>query len=158
MMESQRSRRGRAEPALAARAMVVLCAAVGCQAPRTEPSPGQVRQGLSATACGHSGEPDCPTQRWMKDNMQAPFRKADFARLERAYQELVDTAPVGYDSWPELARSGLEAARAKNGPALGANCKHCHDDHRTRFRGELRASVVWHDVSATSSVIETSAP
>jgi len=91
-----------------------------------------------AQACGAKGLPDCPTQRWMKATLQTYLRTRDFTRLDAALHKLATAAPAGYPGWKESAEKAQSAARAHDVAGLKAQCGGCHDQHRKRFKKELR--------------------
>jgi hypothetical protein len=95
-------------------------------------------QAAPAHACGAKDLPDCPTQRWMKATLQTYLRTSDFTRLDSALQKLATAAPAGYAGWKESAEKAQSAARAHDVAAIKAQCSACHDQHRKRFRTELR--------------------
>jgi hypothetical protein len=92
----------------------------------------------AVAACGAKSLPDCPTQRWMKATLQTYLRTGDFARLDSALQKLAAAAPPGYAGWKESAEKAQLAARARDAAAVKAQCSGCHDQHRKRFKNELR--------------------
>jgi hypothetical protein len=92
----------------------------------------------AAAACGAKNLPDCPTQRWMKATLQTYLRTGDFVRLDSALQKLAAAAPAGYPGWKESAEKAQLAARAHDAAAVKAQCSGCHDQHRKRFKNELR--------------------
>lgn len=96
-----------------------------------------------ATQCGKSGLPDCPLQRWMKATLQTYQRANDYDRLARAFGELAEHAPDGYDGWKSTSQRGAERAAAKDDAAVRQICKDCHGTHRTRYRNERRAAPTW---------------
>jgi hypothetical protein len=94
----------------------------------------------AAGSCGKTGQPDCPLQSWMKANVQADLKAGDAERLATALETLAEHEPNGYAGWQDSARRGAQAARSGDLLAAKAECKRCHDDHRSRFRAELRAT------------------
>jgi hypothetical protein len=92
-----------------------------------------------SAACGGKGQPDCPLQNWMKSTLQPYQRENNYARLERAFEDLAQHAPDDYEHWADLASSGAEAARNKDAAGVRTACKSCHDQHRSRYRRERRA-------------------
>jgi hypothetical protein len=101
-----------------------------------------VAQGSASAAagsCGKTGQPDCPLQSWMKATVQAYLKAGDAERLAAALETLAEHEPNGYAGWHDSARRGAQAARSGDLLAAKAECKRCHDDHRSRFRAERRA-------------------
>ena len=117
---------------------LLMCAlqVSGCQkeaAARVEPEPQAV-----VTSCGTRGAPDCPLQLWMKASLQAHLRRHDYERLGTALEELGRKAPPGYAGWAEISAQGAAAAARKDEAGVSQSCKTCHDQHRERYRTELR--------------------
>jgi hypothetical protein len=118
----------------------------GCA--ESKPSAGEsnerpAAQGSAAApagSCGKTGQPDCPLQSWMKATVQAYLKAGDAERLAAALDTLAEHEPNGYAGWEDSARRGAQAARAGDLPAAKAACKGCHDEHRSRFRAERRAT------------------
>jgi RNA polymerase-interacting CarD/CdnL/TRCF family regulator len=82
-------------------------------------------------------------QRWMKATLQTYQRAGDQERLARAFNELADHAPAGYDTWQALAKQGADAAARSDVAAVKQVCKDCHHAHRSRFRKERRSAPTW---------------
>lgn len=93
---------------------------------------------FSNEACGAKGLPDCPTQQWMKSNLQAFQRNKDFARLAESFDRLATREQPGFEGWADLAKQGAAAARAQDASAVQATCRNCHDQMRDRFKQTLR--------------------
>lgn len=123
---------------------LLLCSlqAIGCQkeaaAARVEPRPEP-----AAASCGSGGAPDCPLQLWMKATLQAHMRRHDYERLGTALEELAKKEPLGYSGWAESAAQGAAAAARKDEAGVSQSCKTCHDQHRERYRRELRGWAVF---------------
>jgi hypothetical protein len=92
----------------------------------------------SAVPCGEKGQRDCPTQAWMKANLQPFLLANDAARLAEAFEQLASVAPAGYDDWATIAGDAGKAARAGDLSRVKQSCADCHSRYRARFRGELR--------------------
>jgi cytochrome c5 len=75
----------------------------------------------------------------MKSTVQTYQRDKNYARLASALEELAAHAPEGYAQWKELSLAGAAAAKAQDDTGVSKNCKACHNEHRARFRKELRA-------------------
>ena len=88
-------------------------------------------------SCG-TGKAECPTQRWMKANLQAHMRSKDYARLGAALKQLSEVEPKGFDGWAESARAGAEAASRGDEAGVSKSCEGCHKQHRDTFRRTLR--------------------
>jgi hypothetical protein len=100
----------------------------------------QASASVAATSCGKTGLPDCPLQEWMKANVQAYLKAGDTERLAAALGTLAEHEPRGYSGWADSAKKASEAARSGDLTRARAECKRCHDEHRSRFRAELRAT------------------
>lgn len=91
-------------------------------------------------ACGGKGLPDCPLQQWMKATLQTYQREQNFDRMALAFEQLEKNAPEGYAEWASMAVAGMKAARARDEASVRQACKSCHDDHRSRYRKEMRSA------------------
>lgn len=134
--------------------LVAVVAGAGCQAaPPAQAAPAESEQTPTPSAqpattgavedpkqqtCGEKGLPDCPTQLWMKSNLQAHVRAKDFKRLTKGLEKLAGAPPDGYQGWQQSAQRALQAAQAEDMSAVKAECKSCHTEHRKRFRAERR--------------------
>ena len=76
----------------------------------------------------------------MKDTLRPYLNAGDKARLAAALDTLAENAPTGFDGWEESAAKAASAARAGDVAAVKAECKVCHDQHRSRYRAEMRAA------------------
>jgi hypothetical protein len=123
--------------------LLCLMGVAGCQkeaaAARAEPRP----EAAVAASCGSAGLPDCPLQIWMKATLQAHMRRHDYERLGPALEELGKKAPAGYAGWAESSAEGAAAAARKDESGVSQSCKTCHDQHRDRYRKELRGQAVF---------------
>jgi hypothetical protein len=96
-----------------------------------------------AGACGDKELPDCPLQGWMKSTLKPYLNANDTTRLARSLEQLAEKAPPGFDGWRESALLAAKAARDNDIPRVKAECKHCHDQHRNRFRSERRTVALF---------------
>jgi hypothetical protein len=89
--------------------------------------------------CGEAGQPPCPLEAWMEDQLSAPLLARDWDHLVRSAERLAAHAPAAYPRWAELARAVLSGAQAKDKDAVKASCDGCHgsirDDYRVRMHG-----------------------
>ena len=127
--------------------LALVCLTSSCADPTPAPTrtsePAATAQTSASPApasCGKTGLPDCPLQEWMKANVQAYLKAGDTERLASALGTLAEHEPRGYSGWADSAKKASEAARAGDLTRARAECKHCHDEHRSRFRAELRAT------------------
>lgn len=88
--------------------------------------------------CGKKPLPDCPLQKWMKENLKPALEQKDGERLAKGLENVASHAPGGFSTWSEIATAGAEAARKGDITEVKAKCKTCHDEHRSRFREEIR--------------------
>jgi hypothetical protein len=95
-------------------------------------------EGPANTTCGKKPLPDCPTQKWMKDNMKPPYDKKDGPGVAKALDEVAAHPPSGFTGWDTIAKKGADAARAGNFDEVKAACKQCHEELRSRFKKEIR--------------------
>jgi hypothetical protein len=110
-------------------------ASAGSEAPPAAAATAEV-------SCG-TGKAECPTQRWMKANLQAHLRSRDFARLSTALTQLAAVEPKGFDGWAESARAGAEAASRGDEAGVSKSCEGCHKQHRDTFRRTLRTQPLF---------------
>jgi hypothetical protein len=108
-------------------------ASAGSEAPTAAPPAAATAE----VSCG-AGKAECPTQRWMKANLQAHMRSRDYARLGTALEQLAEVEPKGFDGWAESARAGAEAASRGDEAGISKSCEGCHKQHRDTFRRTLR--------------------
>jgi hypothetical protein len=102
------------------------------------PAAAEAPVAATTTACGVAPDPDCPLQAWMKGTAVPALIEADYDRLSSALSRVATMAPPGYTTWSEISRRGALAARARDPEGCRAACKACHDEHRARYRSELR--------------------
>lgn len=117
-------------------------------APAQQPAAAEEPAAAEAPAptggrCGNKGQPDCPLQRWMKSTLQTYQRSGDHERLARAFRELAAHTPAGFDTWKAQSERGAKLAASKDAEGIKQVCKDCHQDHRARYRRELREAPVW---------------
>ena len=100
-------------------------------------------EGPANPTCGKKPLPDCPLQKWMKENMKPAFDQKDMPRLTQTFETVAAHAPPGYTGWDTIAKKGADAARQSDLDTVKAACKQCHDDLRSRYRKELRDKVLF---------------
>jgi hypothetical protein len=110
----------------------------GCSRDASARPEEAVSENRPEVSCG-TGKQECPTQRWMKANLQAFQRTKDYARLGAALEQLAEVEPKGFDGWAESARAGAEAAARSDEAGVSKSCENCHRAHRDTFRRTLRA-------------------
>jgi hypothetical protein len=124
-------------PAPLAAAALALVLGAGCR--ESSASATKLDKAEPAAPCGVDGAPECPTQQWMKATLQAYLRNRDFRRLEASFTVLGQRAPDGFEGWARMSEDGARAAKAADEGKVRASCQECHDQHRARFREQLRS-------------------
>jgi hypothetical protein len=120
----------------------VLAGSSGCSESKAASASGAA-SGSGAGVCGDKNLPDCPLQNWMKATLKSYLNASDTTRLAKSLEQLAEKAPPGFDGWKDSALSAAKAARGGDIPAVKAECKHCHDQHRNRFRAERRTTPLF---------------
>jgi hypothetical protein len=110
-------------------------AASGSAAPATSGS----ATAATPPACGTKPLPDCPTQAWMKANMNPSVSAADFPALATALDKAATLGPPGYTNWVSIAKDGAKAARAQDMTATKASCRTCHEQYKEKFKKDTAA-------------------
>jgi hypothetical protein len=131
--------------------MSCLVGSVGCNsgdsvqaaAAASRPAVDEAASPAPEASCGNTGLPDCPLQRWMKGTLQTYQRAGDHERMARAFGELAQHAPPGYDGWQSAAERGAKLAASQDDAAVKQVCKDCHQSQRARYRKEHRSAPVW---------------
>ncbi|MBK8171926.1 MAG: hypothetical protein IPK60_16465 [Sandaracinaceae bacterium] len=98
-------------------------------------------------ACGGDGQPHCPLQQWMEDNVTPAVEAGDAAALGVALTKIATFAPdpswnTGAVSWRGIAEAAAAKARAGDFRGARASCKQCHEAFRARYRTEFRTRPV----------------
>jgi len=98
-------------------------------------------------ACGAKGQKSCPLQGWMEENVQGPFEKKDFKKLEAAFAKVATMSPdpkwnEGDKGWAKISEKAAAAAKAGDFKALRATCKSCHKTWRKQYRKQHRLKPV----------------
>ena len=132
-----------ARAALLCAALMTLLVGAGCNESKASVSSTAPSLTAPVGSCGKKGLPDCPLQGWMKANLQADLVSGNTARLAKALDELAAKAPTGFEGWTRYAESAAHAARAGDIVAVKVACKQCHDELRSRFRGEMRTAQLF---------------
>lgn len=121
--------------------LLLLLVSAACAGACSESKAAAGGGGVNASGVGSCGDkdlPDCPLQGWMKSTLKPYLTAHDTGRLARSLEQLAEKAPAGFDGWRESALTAAKAARAEDIPSVKAECKHCHDQHRNRFRSQRR--------------------
>jgi hypothetical protein len=74
---------------------------------------------------------------WMETELSGPLQTKDWEHLGRSLRALAADAPQRFPRWTEWANKGSAAARTKDGDAVRATCKACHNAYREEFRNRL---------------------
>jgi hypothetical protein len=96
-----------------------------------------------ATPCGEKGQPDCPLQGWMDENLQAALDAGDLAKLARGLAHVPKLVPdsswnAGPQGWSTIAEAGAAAAKSGDGDAAKQSCKSCHKAWRSKYKASFR--------------------
>lgn len=99
------------------------------------------------TPCGKKGQPMCPLQEWMENELGAPMEKGDAKAVAEALTRVASLAPdpswnEGEQGWAKIAQEGAAKAKAGDLKAAGASCKGCHSAWRKKYRAEHRPRVL----------------
>lgn len=94
-------------------------------------------------ACGEKGQPSCPLQGWMEQNMQTAYDKEDLKALEAMLAKVPEFVPdpkwnEGDQGWSKIATDGAAKAKAGDFKGVQATCKGCHSAWRKKYRAEHR--------------------
>ncbi|MDB4942692.1 MAG: hypothetical protein JWP97_2226, partial [Labilithrix sp.] len=93
-------------------------------------------------ACGTKPLPDCPLQAWMKANTNPFIADNDMPALAAALDRAATFAPPGYTTWASIAKDGAKAAKAGDLAAAKASCRTCHEQHKAKYKAELRGRKI----------------
>ena len=98
-------------------------------------------------ACGATGQPKCPLERWMEDNVEVAAENGDLPRLAELYTKMAGWAPdpswnTGASSWRAISEGAASKARAGDMRGARGACKSCHTAWRERYRAEFRQRPV----------------
>jgi hypothetical protein len=112
----------------------------GARAAPTQGTPTQT----TGDACGERGQPKCPLEAWMEEEVEAAAEAGDAGRLAAAYEKMARFAPEpswneGPNAWQAIAEAAAAKARAGDLRGARAACKQCHQAWRERYRAEHRA-------------------
>jgi hypothetical protein len=103
----------------------------------TRPPPAPDVAPDTKLACGGNGEPACPLEGWMETELSGPLQTKDWEHLGRSLRALVADAPAPFARWGEWASRGSAAARGRDGDAVRAACKGCHNAYRDDYRRRM---------------------
>jgi cytochrome c2 len=138
-------------------------AAASTTKPKTTPPPTATTTGASATTaatataaaatatataaqgeatCGTKPLPDCPMQAWMKANAAPASATGDTNAIAAVFDRIARMAPPGYGNWAAISNQGAAAARGEDLKGARAACTQCHNEHRARYKSEMRARPV----------------
>lgn len=107
-------------------------------APTPAPKPS-----AELAACGDEGQPMCPLQAFMEQNVQKPLEAKDFAAVAKSLTRVAKLAPdaawnSATPSWPSFAEDGIAAAKSGDEAALKQTCKGCHKAFRSKYKATFR--------------------
>jgi hypothetical protein len=108
--------------------------------------------GLGSTAqadgtCGAKGQPSCPLQGWMEQNMDPASQKGDTKALAALFEKVTKFNPdPKWDSenpsWSGISKAGADAAKAGDLAGAKAQCKSCHKAFREKYKSTFRMKPV----------------
>jgi hypothetical protein len=75
-----------------------------------------------------------PLRIWMKTELVARLKHADYDRLAAALTALAAVRPPGFERWEAIAREGAHAASKHDLEAVRHACLTCHQAYRQRVR------------------------
>jgi hypothetical protein len=112
----------------------------GASASSKTPAPAVV-------ACGGAGQPRCPLDAWMEENVEPAAERGDLSRLAELYTKMAGFAPdpswnTGDNSWRAIAEGAAAKARAGDMRGARSACKSCHQAWKERYRNEFRARAL----------------
>jgi hypothetical protein len=98
-------------------------------------------------ACGGKGQPACPLQGWMEENMDPAVDKGDTKALAAALEKVAKWSPdpswnSADPSWSKIASDGAAAAKSGDMAAVKATCKSCHKAFRDKYKKGFRSKPV----------------
>lgn len=97
--------------------------------------------------CGEKGQPRCPLQAWMEDNLQTAVDASDASALAKGLAHVVKLSPdpswnAGPQGWTVLANAGADAAKQDDLAAAKQSCKSCHKAWRAKYKQTFRTRPV----------------
>lgn len=114
-------------------------------APTPAPAAEPTQAAQAPTPCGDEdqGQPLCPLQKWMEDNIKPATENEDTAKLAQLMAQLPRFVPdpswnEGPEGWSTIANTAAEKARANDFAGARASCKQCHKAWREKYRQEFR--------------------
>jgi len=123
--------------------LALLIGGSACSESKAAGNSASGAMGSGAGICGDKDLPDCPLQNWMKATLRPYLNAQDTVRLAGSLEQLAEKAPPGYAGWRETALTAANAARSGDLSTAKTECKHCHDQHRNRFRTERRTIALF---------------
>jgi len=118
----------------------VFSALISSKAPAAPSDPSPPAPGEKTFACGDKdkGQPPCPTQKWMKENMAPAAASGDGAALAKALEYVAGKAPDGFKDWATISKAGADKAKAGDVDGAKKSCKTCHDQYKAKYKAEVR--------------------
>lgn len=94
-------------------------------------------------ACGATGQPPCPLQKWMRANLGAAQSNGDAAALAAG---LTKTAALNPDptwtDWVKISNDGAAAASKGDIAGAKASCNGCHQKYKADYKAKFRTKAV----------------
>jgi hypothetical protein len=118
----------------------LFTAFLSSKAPAAPPDPSPAAPSEKTFACGDKdkGQPPCPTQKWMKENMAPAAASGDGPALAKALEYVAGKAPAGFTDWASISKNGADKAKAGDIDAAKKSCKACHDKYKDKYKNEVR--------------------
>jgi len=97
--------------------------------------------------CGAKGQPPCPLQGWMENNVDPAVNKGDTKALAGLFEKIAKFNPdpkwdTENPSWSGIAKAGADAAKAGDLAGAKAQCKSCHKAFREKYKTSFRMKPV----------------
>jgi hypothetical protein len=95
-------------------------------------------------ACGSKDLPDCPLQRWMKENAAAMLDFGEVTTIAEDFDQIALFAPPRFGRpsrfpyWASISRDGADAARNGDLNAAKAACRGCHTQYLATYHAAFR--------------------
>lgn len=98
-------------------------------------------------ACGGDGEPECPMEGWMEENVGKPMKAKDFKAVAVGLHKAEFLSPdpkwdEGPKGWARLSRDGAVAAEKGDAEGVKASCKGCHTAWRDKYKATFKKQVL----------------
>lgn len=112
--------------------------------PSAPAAPTAPARAAAPAACGEEGQPRCPLQAFMEDEIDRPLEDGALEQVAAAMAKVAKMAPdpawnaAGPTGFRGLAEAAAAAARANDVPTLQQTCKSCHKAFRREYKAKYR--------------------